>query len=112
MSKEELVRQAREMERARINGETARIAWSELQRFFAAGKVFWVCAELDLVDVAWTLQQDDVEQVQAWTEQGRLAPVADDQARRWVDGECALWAVTVKPWVLVQEPTDDDASQP
>ena len=101
---EKLLRQDRELKRARINSETARIPWLELQRFFAAGKVMRVSAGLDLVDVAYAMQQDDVEQVQLWTEAQQLGPVADEQALEWVNNESSLWAVVVKPWVLVQEP--------
>lgn len=93
----------RELVRARINGETARISWRELQRFFAAGKVFHVAAELDLVEVACAVHEDDVERVRGWTEAAKLGPVADERARAWLDGEAQLWAVVVKPWVLVQE---------
>ena len=100
---EELLRQAREQERAKIISETAKIPWLELQLFFAAGKLIWVATELDLVEVAWVIQQDDVQRVRAWTEQGELAPANDDQARRWVAENSLLWAVTIKPWVLVQE---------
>ena len=101
---EELLRQDRELKRARINSETAKIPWLELQRFFAAGKVMHVDSEIDLVDVAYALQQDDVEQVQEWTVSNQLGPVSDEQARDWVSNQSSLWAVVVKPWVLVQEP--------
>lgn len=101
---EDLLQQERELERARIVTETAKIRWQELQRFFAAGKVLWVAAELDLVDIACALQQDDVESVQTWTECGQLAAASDEQAKRWFGDEALLWAVVIKPWVLVQEP--------
>ena len=100
---EELLQQSRAQERASIISETAKIPWLELQRFFAAGKVIWVASELDLVEVAWAMQQDDVKRVGAWTEQAELAPVSNEQARRWVAEDSLLWAVTIKPWVLVQE---------
>ena len=100
---EELLQQERELERAKIITETARIPWRELQRFFAGGKVFWIAADLDLVDVACAVQQDDVAQVRALTDAGRLAPVSDEQAKRWIDSDALLWAVVIKPWVLVQE---------
>ena len=100
---EELLKQERELERAKIIGETARIPWLELQRFFAAGKVIWIAAELDLVDVACALQLDDLERVKAWTEAQQLAPVSNEQARAWVDDDALLWSVVIKPWVLVQE---------
>lgn len=100
---EELIKQLHEQERSRIIGETAKIPWLELQRFFASGKVIWTDVELDLVDVARAMQQDDVQQVEAWTASGQLAPASDDQARVWVAADSLLWAVAVKPWVLVQE---------
>jgi hypothetical protein len=103
MTVEKLLQQERELERARLNGETAKIPWSELQRYFAGGKLLWVTAELDLVDSAWAIQQDDLQTVQAWTASGQLAPATDAQARLWFEREVLLWAVVVKPWVLVQE---------
>ena len=36
----------------RLNLQTAKIAWSELLRFFAAGKAVCVDRSLDLIDVA------------------------------------------------------------
>lgn len=100
---DDLRQQDRELARARINGETARIPWRELQRFFAAGKVFHVHRDLDLVDVAYAMQQDDVELIAGWTESARLERVADARAKSWLEREATLWAVVVKPWVLVQE---------
>ena len=102
---EELLKQERELERARIISETAKIPWLELQRFFAAGKVMWIAAELDLVDVACALQQDNLQQFETWTGAQQLAPVSNEQARCWVDADALLWSVVVKPWVLVQEIT-------
>ncbi len=99
---EELLRQDRELKRARITSETAKIPWQELQRFFAAGKVMLVAPGLDLVDVAYALQEDDVDQVKSWTEALQVIPVPDDQAKQWITNDDTLWAVVVKPWVLVQ----------
>lgn len=99
---EALLRQDRELIRAKINSETAKIPWRELQRFFAQGKVMLVAADLDLVDVAFAVQQDEVEQVKSWTDAAQLNPVSDDQARSWFEANVSLWAVVVKPWVLVQ----------
>ena len=99
---EELLRQDRELQRAKINSETAKIPWLELQRFFAAGRVLLVAPGLDLVDVGYAMQQDDIEQVQRWTDCAQVAPVPDELARAWVSEEASLWAVVVKPWVLVQ----------
>ena len=104
---EELRRQDRELKRAKIISDTAKIPWLELQRFFAAGKVMLVTPELDLVDVALALQEDDIEQVKIWTEALQVSPVTDDDARNWVASDASLWAVVVKPWVLVQKISTD-----
>jgi len=103
---EEFLQQERELERAKIVSETAKIPWLELQRFFAAGKVMLVAAELDLVDVAYAFQLDAIEQVTTWTESRQVSPVNDDQAKHWVASDALLWAVVIKPWVLVQTITD------
>jgi hypothetical protein len=103
---EEFLQQERELERAKIVSETAKIPWLELQRFFAAGNIMLVAAELDLVDVAYAFQLDDIEQVKTWTKNQQVSPVNDDQAKHWVTNDALLWAVVVKPWVLVQTITD------
>jgi hypothetical protein len=104
---EKLLQQERELERAKITSETAKIPWLDLQRFFASGKVIWIAGNLDLVEVALALQQDDVQSVSNWTVNQELAAVSDDQARQWVSDDSLLWAVAIKPWVLVQELTDE-----
>ena len=91
-----------ELERARINCETAKIAWTDLQRFFAKGRTVFVAPDLDLVDVAWQISVDNKGVVEPWLESGHLGPVSDAQAREWLEANALMWAVVVKPWVLVQ----------
>lgn len=88
---------------AQINRETARIPWRELQRFFARGRAVAVDRRLDLVDVALRLARDESSQVQEWMSGGTIGRVSDGQARDWFERDAELWAVVVKPWVLVQE---------
>jgi hypothetical protein len=89
--------------RDEIHSETSKIAWSELQRFFAAGKAIYVSADLDLVEVAVQVSNDNSDLVRQWMDADKLAPVSDDQARYWIDRDAIVWAVVVKPWVLVQD---------
>ena len=91
------------MLRDEIHAETSKIAWSELQRFFAAGKAIYVAVDLDLVEVAVQVSTDNSELVRQWMDAGKIAPVSDDQARCWFDTDASVWAVVVKPWVLVQD---------
>ncbi len=86
-----------------IHAETAKIAWSELQRFFAAGKAIHVSTDLDLVEAALQISNDNTDRIRQWMDTGQLAPVSDDQARYWIDANASVWAVVVKPWVLVQD---------
>lgn len=88
--------------RATLNGETARFAWKELQRFFAAGSVIAVADSLDLVDVAVQIARDNKTAVEQWLQAGQLGQVSDVQAQSWLEADAALWTVVVKPWILVQ----------
>lgn len=89
--------------RAKVNMETSRIAWRELQKFFASGAAVEVSAQLDLVDVALKMHEDDKTQFATWMKQGLVGKVSDQQAQCWLDANAEVWAVVVSPWVLVQE---------
>lgn len=89
--------------RARLNLETAQMPWKELLRHFAAGTVIAVSDELDLVDVAVRISNDDKTSVAQWMSDNRVAKVSDAQAATWLEADAALWTVVVRPWVLVQQ---------
>lgn len=83
--------------------ETAKIAWKELQYFFAAGHAVYVSTELDLVSVAHHIANDDREIVENWMNSGKIDHVNNEQARDWYENNAMVWAVVVKPYVLVQD---------
>lgn len=93
-----------ELLRAKLNLETSRMPWKELLRYFAAGMVIAVSHELDLVDVAVRIANDDKASVERWMLENRVAKVSDEQASAWLEADIALWTVVVKPWILVQPP--------
>ena len=86
-----------------IVGETSKIAWKELQYFFASGTAVFVSDELDLVDVASCFVDDNKAMVEKWMQDNQVIPVPDDQAKDWYNNDAMVWAVVVKPWVLVQQ---------
>ena len=86
-----------EILRARLNTETARIAWKELLRFFAAGTVIAVSEELDLVEVAIQISNDNKVQIEQWMLEKRVDKVSDAQAKDWLERDATLWAVVVRP---------------
>jgi hypothetical protein len=89
--------------RAALNGETSRLPWTELLRFFAAGTVLAVSDGLDLVEVAVCIANDDKTAVAQWLAESRIGKVTDAQASAWLEADAALWTVVVKPWILVQQ---------
>ncbi len=91
------------IEKAKINLETAKIAWQELERFFAAGSVIYVADDLALIDVAYALSQDDSERFKTWMAEGKVEHISDQQAIKWHEEKASVWSVVVRPWVLVQE---------
>ncbi len=91
-----------EIYRAKVNLETAQMPWSDMQRYFASGAAIYVSPELDLVDVAFQMSEDNAALIQQWMAAGQFGKVSDEQAREWTAADAMLWAVVVSPWVLVQ----------
>jgi len=85
-----------------INLETAQIHWHELQRFFASGNAIAVNASLNLTHVAAQIVADNAAQIKEWMDAGLVDAVKDDQAQIWYEKNALVWAVVIKPWVLVQ----------
>ncbi len=86
----------------KINRETGRVKWSELERHFASGSVIYVSEELDLIEVALRVAHDDKASVMKWMTAGTVAKVSDLQAQTWTAADATLWASVVSPFVLVQ----------
>ena len=89
--------------RLKVNSETARLPWRELEKHFAQGNVVWIANELDLVEVAVRISHDDKITITQWMADGQLAKVSDQQALDWQAADASLWAVVVSPFILVQQ---------
>ncbi|TXL17345.1 hypothetical protein BMR04_06315 [Methylococcaceae bacterium HT3] len=91
-----------DLSKDKVNQETSKIAWSELQRFFAQGLAVNVSPEMDLVEVADAFSKDDKVQVEQWMKNQLVHLVTDRQAELWIKNDLLMWAVVIKPWILVQ----------
>lgn len=91
--------------RHKINHETGRLGWPELQRHYARGVVVVVAKDLDLIEVAATIAEDNSEQFDAWASRGMIHRAQDEEAQRWEQDQTIFWSAVVAPWVLVQEIT-------
>ncbi|MCX7192857.1 MAG: DUF2288 domain-containing protein [Proteobacteria bacterium] len=92
----------KEIIRAKVNLETAQMAWRDMQRYFASGVALFVSPDLDLVETAFQMSEDNAALIAQWMAAGQFGKVTDEQAQLWWDADAALWAVVVSPWVLVQ----------
>lgn len=86
----------------KLNLETGKLSWPELQRHFARGMVIVVGPELDLIEVAAKLTEDDKAQFETWTGEHHVWRANDEDAIAWQASEPLFWSVVVAPWVLVQ----------
>jgi len=87
----------------KLLGETAKIDWQDLERFFAQGKLLSVARDLDLVSVAEAIASDDKQSVSAWLSAGLVERMQAQTASDYAERKPELWAVVVSPWVCVQE---------
>lgn len=99
-----------ELLRVKINFETAQISWRELQRFFASGNAISVDTSLDLTEVAGAIAADDAPQVKTWMTAGLVDTINDQQALTWYEQDQTVWAVVIKPWVLLQPVEQQEAA--
>ena len=88
---------------AKINLETAKIPWKELERFFAAGRIISVDDSVDMIQVATLMAADDTMAISDMLEKKQIGRATDEQAKIWSDSDASLWAVVVRPWILVQQ---------
>ena len=85
-----------------INLETAKIAWKDLEVYFAAGNVISVSSDLDLTEIALQITKDNAVSLKEWMSKGMIDVVTDEQAKDYADTETTVWAVVIKPWIFIQ----------
>ena len=90
-------------DREDLEKECAPIAYKELERFFAKGALILVKKNLNIIDVAEVIQSDNTEALELWIEKGLVIRAHDDHALKWTKESANLLAVTMTPWVIVQE---------
>ena len=88
---------------AKLLGETSTIEWKALEKFFAKGELLWVSDDVDLIEAAQAVSQDEAGKVAQWMAEGALDKVSDTQALDFAERDPVLWAVVVSPWILIQE---------
>lgn len=88
--------------KTKLNLETARAPWRELQTFFAQGLVLNIQSDLDLLTVGEQFAADNKALFEEWLASGSVAQVSDTQAMAWHESDASVWTLVIKPWILVQ----------
>ncbi|CAM3749643.1 DUF2288 domain-containing protein [Pseudomonas wadenswilerensis] len=91
---------------AKLLGETGRIEWKALERFWAKGDLIWVDPTLDLIEVAQAMAENRSETFAEWRNAGTVGPVTAEQALDLQNRDPEIWAVVVSPFIVIQEKTN------
>lgn len=86
-----------------LKDECAPVFYKEIERFFAKGMLVQVTDDLDIIEAALAIQNDNSKQMEQWIAENKVIRVNEEQAIKWSDVNEPLIAITAVPWVLVQE---------
>jgi hypothetical protein len=103
LEKEGLEKERLEKLRQEFHAQTSRIPWHQLQTHYASGALILVSAELNLVEVAVQLQQDNKARFEQWIAEEKISGISDQLGQQFYAENPSLWAVVAPPWVLVQQ---------
>ncbi len=93
--------------RTKLNTQTGKVLWPEIQRCFARGVVLVVAHHADLLKIAADIVRDNQAVVEDCLAVGELKRASIEDARSWQERDPLFWAVVAAPWVLVQEIEED-----
>ena len=86
-----------------LKEECAPVFYKEVERFFAKGMLVLIADDLDIIEVALAIQNDESASIQQWIDDKKVVRVNDEHAIGWSENNEPLMAITAVPWVLVQE---------
>lgn len=86
----------------KLNLETAKICWKEIEMFFAKGNLLQVSSGLDLVTIAEQIASDQQPQIEALILNKKIEFATPDWVKKNCQSSTELWAVVVAPYVICQ----------
>ena len=89
--------------REKLEKEVGPADWKVIGPHYNRGAVIIVSPELDLIDVAIKVAEDDVDLVQDWIKEEKLLRPTPDDAKEWEESGRELTSIVVSPFVLVQK---------
>jgi len=83
--------------------DLAEANWRELKIHLQRDVIIVVAADLDLIEAAVAVADDDKTQVEVWIGENRLAKPTEDQLKIWEEKPDNLFKMLiVQPFILVQ----------
>jgi hypothetical protein len=96
--------------RIKLGDRMGPVFFSDLKAHLERDAVIIVAQELELLDVAVAVANDDADKVKDWIESGKMRKPSLLERDEWPAHEGRTWeAVIVKPFVLVQDARDPGA---
>lgn len=89
--------------RIKFEDEIDDLGWQELARHFAAGRVYRVAGQLDLISVAEAMALNRLDLLKNWVDKEQLALPGDAEFSDWMQRNAKFQVLIVSPFVLVQE---------
>lgn len=86
----------------KLNGETAVVAWKEIERFFAKGNLLLIEQGVDLINCAADLSLDNAEAIKPLIDSEKIQRMPVEFVKDNCQPETEFWSVVVAPYVLAQ----------
>jgi len=86
-----------------LNAQAGKLVWADIEKHFARGVVIKIGPEMDLIEVAATIVEDNKALLESWMKDASVCNADEKDAKDWLQRQPEFWAVVVTPWVVVQE---------
>lgn len=89
--------------RSKLESEIGPADWKVIRPHFLRGAIIIVSPDLDLINVAVKVAEDDTTTIKDWIEEGKLTKPFPEDAKKWEEESKELNSLVVDPFVLVQD---------
>jgi hypothetical protein len=89
--------------RASFKRDLGEVRWRELRIHLQRDSIIWVAPELDLIETAVAVAEDDKAKVEQWISSGLIGKPENDSLDQW-EGELdtTFRMLIVQPFILIQ----------
>ncbi len=87
---------------AKLNGETAIVAWQEIERFFAKGNLLLVEKGVDLINCAADMSMDNGAEIGKLINEEKIQAMPVEFVKANCKPDTEFWTVVVAPYILAQ----------